>query len=170
VTPAPFLFGDASGERRMPPTSAREPRAFNDSTDRSSIENISWLTLVSGVERGATLVQVVIIARAIGITDNGVSVLIFGTVGLAASMTAMQMGFTATVFVARYRKRNRRKPPSSFRSSLDSAWRSRSCFCWCRYRSRNLLPTGYCKTPALGQPAVIAGCLLVAVSIVSVSE
>src|SRR5262249_56644502 len=72
VTPPGILFRDGSGDMPVPPIGAPEPRALDDSTDSGLIKNIAWLTLVSGVERGAALVQAVLIARAIGITDYGV--------------------------------------------------------------------------------------------------
>lgn len=49
------------------------------------------------------MVQTVLIARALGITEYGVYGLLFGTIGLVASVVGLQMGLTATVFVARYR-------------------------------------------------------------------
>ena len=72
-------------------------------TEKALLKNMSWLTLVSGVERVAAVLQTVLVARALGITDYGVYGLIFGTIGLAASITGLQLGLTATVFVARYR-------------------------------------------------------------------
>ena len=65
--------------------------------------------MVSGVERFAAVIQTVLVARALGITSYGVYGLIFGTVGLVASTAGMQMGLTATVFVARYRATEKAK-------------------------------------------------------------
>lgn len=78
-------------------------------TDRALLKNMSWLTLISGVERLAAVLQTILIARALGITDYGIYGLIFGTIGLTASVTGLQMGLTATVFVARYREMEKSK-------------------------------------------------------------
>lgn len=72
-------------------------------SQRTLLKNMSWLTLVSGIERVAAVLQTVLIARALGITDYGVYGLIFGTIGMTASVAGLQMGLTATVFLARYR-------------------------------------------------------------------
>jgi hypothetical protein len=43
------------------------------------------------------------------VTDYGVYGLLVGTVGLAASVAGLQMGLTATVFIARYRTHDKAK-------------------------------------------------------------
>lgn len=73
------------------------------------LKSMSWLTAVSGLERVFGLVQTVLLARALGITEYGVYGLIFGTIGLVASLAALQMGLTATVFVARYKEKEKEK-------------------------------------------------------------
>ena len=78
-------------------------------SSRGLLRNMSWLTLVSGVERVAGLLQTVLLARALGITNYGIYGLIFGTIGLVASLAAMQLATTATVFVARYRELEKEK-------------------------------------------------------------
>lgn len=70
---------------------------------------LSWMLIATALERIAGLVQSILVARALGITDYGVYGLVFSTVGLAASLAGMQMGLTATVFVARYRESDRAK-------------------------------------------------------------
>jgi O-antigen/teichoic acid export membrane protein len=50
------------------------------------------------------MIQTILIARALGITEYGVYGLLFGTIGLVASTAGLQMGLTATVFVARYKQ------------------------------------------------------------------
>jgi O-antigen/teichoic acid export membrane protein len=73
------------------------------------LKNISWLTFVAGVERIAALLQTILAARVLGITDYGVYGLLFGTIGLASSMAGLQMGLTATVFVSRFRETEKDK-------------------------------------------------------------
>lgn len=75
----------------------------------SLLKSMSWLTAVSGIERVFGLVQTVLLARALGITEYGVYGLVFGTIGLVASLAALQMGLTATVFVARYKENEKAK-------------------------------------------------------------
>ena len=70
---------------------------------------MSYFTLVAGAEQVASALQTVLIARALGITDYGVYGLIFGTIGLAASVASLQMGLTGTVFVSRYRETDKAK-------------------------------------------------------------
>tara|TARA_R110001599_G_C12274970_1_gene662059 strand:+ start:6340 stop:7662 length:1323 start_codon:yes stop_codon:yes gene_type:complete len=72
-------------------------------------QNVAWVTGLSGVERFAALLQTIIVARALGITEYGVYGLLFGTIGFTASITGMQMGLTATVFIARYKGVNKAK-------------------------------------------------------------
>ena len=66
--------------------------------------NALWYTGLTGFQRVAALVQTILIARALGITEYGIYGLLFGTIGLIASTAGLQMGLTATVFVARYKK------------------------------------------------------------------
>lgn len=66
--------------------------------------NVAWVAGLSGVERVAALLQTILIARALGITEYGIYGLLFGTIGFTASVTGMQMGLTATVFIARYKE------------------------------------------------------------------
>ena len=72
-------------------------------------KNVAWVTGLSSVERVAALLQTILIARALGITEYGVYGLLFGTIGFTASITGMQMGLTATVFIARYKETNKDK-------------------------------------------------------------
>ena len=66
--------------------------------------NALYLTGITGIERVAALIQTVLLARTLGITEYGIYGLLFGTVGLVSSVMGLQMGLTATVFVARYRE------------------------------------------------------------------
>lgn len=68
------------------------------------VRNAFYLTGITGVERVAGLAQTVLLARALGITEYGIYGLLFSTIGLVASVMGLQMGLTATVFVARYRQ------------------------------------------------------------------
>ena len=65
--------------------------------------NAAYLTGITGIERVAALVQTILLARALGISEYGVYGLLFSTIGFVASVMGLQMGLTATVFVARYR-------------------------------------------------------------------
>ena len=66
--------------------------------------NALWHTGLTGFQRVVAMVQAILIARTLGITEYGVYGLLFGTIGLVASTTGLQMGLTATVFVARYKQ------------------------------------------------------------------
>lgn len=65
--------------------------------------NAIWFTGLSAFERVLAVIQTVLISRALGITEYGVYGLLFGTIGFIASVAGLQMGLTATVFVAKYR-------------------------------------------------------------------
>lgn len=92
------------------PAFVKEPRAeFTRLRGSSFVQNVAWVTGLSGVERIAALIQTIIIARALGITEYGVYGLLFGTIGFTASIMGMQMGLTATVFIARYKETNKAK-------------------------------------------------------------
>jgi len=65
--------------------------------------NTVWYTALTGFERIIAVMQTILISRALGITEYGVYGLLFGTIGLVASVVGLQMGLTATVFVARYK-------------------------------------------------------------------
>jgi O-antigen/teichoic acid export membrane protein len=68
------------------------------------LHGLTWTILSSGLERIISLVQTVIVARILGIEDYGRYGLIFGTIGLVASIAGFQLGSTATAYVARYRQ------------------------------------------------------------------
>ena len=71
--------------------------------------NALWYTGLTGFQRVAAMIQTILIARALGITEYGIYGLLFGTIGLIASTAGLQMGLTATVFVARYKQDARAK-------------------------------------------------------------
>ena len=73
------------------------------------VQNSGWMAGLSVMERIAALLQTIIIARALGITEYGVYGFLFGTIGFTASVAGLQMGLTATVFVARYKATNKAK-------------------------------------------------------------
>jgi O-antigen/teichoic acid export membrane protein len=142
--------------------------AWIDSSDRALLRNMSWLTLVSGAERFGGAVQTVLVARAIGIAEYGVYGLMFGTIGLAASLAAIQMGLTATVFVARYRETDRAK--ASFVISFASRFSLAIAFLFLLValpfsRSIGLWLLG--TVDPAKTAVVVVGCIIVAVSIVS---
>jgi O-antigen/teichoic acid export membrane protein len=135
-------------------------------SERSLLKNMSWLTLISGVERVAAVLQTVLLARALGITEYGVYGLIFGTIGLAASIAGLQMGLTGTVFVARYR--NTEKSKARFviafvnRFSIAVAL----LFLLCAIPFAGPI-AGWLIGPSGSKMAIVAGCLLIAFSIIS---
>jgi len=65
--------------------------------------NTVWYTALTAFERVIAMAQTILISRGLGITEYGVYGLLFGTIGLVASVVGLQMGLTATVFVARYK-------------------------------------------------------------------
>jgi len=67
------------------------------------VQNTLWVTGLSAFERVLGVVQTLVISHALGITEYGVYGLLFGTIGFVASVIGLQMGLTATVFVARYK-------------------------------------------------------------------
>lgn len=127
--------------------------------------NMSWMTAISVVERLAGLLQTVLIARVLGITDYGVYGLIFGTIGLTASIAGLQMGFTATVFVARYRDADKDK--AAFVINLMKKFSFGIALLllvgtipFSPFLSEWLIGNNYSAWP------VLAGCILIALSII----
>lgn len=84
--------------------------------------NTLWLFAVSGIERITAVVQTVLIARVLGITEYGVYGLLFGTIGLVASIVGLQMGLTATVMVARHRETEKEKAAHAISHVSKYAW------------------------------------------------
>lgn len=76
---------------------------------KSFSRNTFWFTGVTVVERIAAVLQTVLLARILGITDYGIFGLLFGTIGLVASIAGLQLGLTATVFVSKYRDNEKEK-------------------------------------------------------------
>jgi len=68
------------------------------------LHGLTWTILSAGLERVIAVVQTVVIARILGIEDYGRYGLIFGTIGLVASIAGFQLGATATAYIARYRR------------------------------------------------------------------
>ena len=135
-------------------------------SETALLRNMSWLTLVSGAERMAAVLQTVLVARALGITDYGVYGLIFGTAGLAASVTGLQMGLTATVFVARYRDTEKGK--AAYVISFVNRFGIATAFCFLLCTLPFASPIAvWLIGPNGSVPAIIAGCLLAAFSVIS---
>lgn len=84
--------------------------------------NALWVTALSVTERAIAVVQTIIIARALGITDYGVYGLLFGTIGFVASILGLQMGLTATVYLARFRLTEKAKAAAVISLSTRFAW------------------------------------------------
>lgn len=132
----------------------------------SLLKNMSWLTLISGVERVAAVIQTILVARALGISDYGVYGLLFGTVGLVASVVGLQMGFTATVFVARYRDTEKSKAVFVMSFVTRFAFVIASLFLVGTLPFAGPIARGLVG-PAGSEIAIVAGCLLVAFSVIS---
>lgn len=73
------------------------------------VRNALWFTTLTAFDRVIAVVQTVLIARALGITEYGIYGLLFGTIGFVASVVGLQMGLTATVFVSKYRDSEKAK-------------------------------------------------------------
>jgi len=84
--------------------------------------NTLWVAALSVAERVIAVVQTIVIARALGITDYGVYGLLFGTIGFVASVLGLQMGLTATVYLARYRLTEKDKAAAVLSLSNRFAW------------------------------------------------
>lgn len=67
------------------------------------LHGLTWTILSAGLERVISLIQTVMVARILGIEDYGRYGLIFGTIGMVASIAGFQLGTTATAYIARYR-------------------------------------------------------------------
>ena len=84
--------------------------------------NTIWVTAVSAIERIFAVVQTVVIARLLGITEYGIYGLLFGTIGFVASVLGLQMGLTATVYVARYRAAEKSKAAAVMAITRRFGW------------------------------------------------
>lgn len=71
--------------------------------------NVIWVIGLSAAERAAGLIQTVLLARTLGITEYGIYGLLFGTIGFIGSVMGLQMGLTATVLIAKYRELEKAK-------------------------------------------------------------
>ena len=143
-----------------------ETLVFNCMSDKKLLKNMSWLTFISGIERLAAVLQTVLIARALGITEYGVYGLIFGTIGLTASVTGLQMGLTATVFVARYRDTEKSKAAFVIAFVNRFGLAVSLLFLLCTIPFASHITLWLVGSSGL-EMAVVAGCLLVAFSIIS---
>lgn len=129
-------------------------------------QNVVWFTALSGFERVIALVQTALISNGLGITEYGVYGLIFSTIGLVASNAGFQMGLTATVFVAKYREKEKAKAAGVIAVVSRFGWLS----------ALVILAVALPLTPTLTealvgasryQPAVVLGIIFVGVTVVS---
>lgn len=100
-------------------------RAFDriQSASRSKFgRDAAWLTSLTGFERVIAVVQAALVSRALGITEYGVFMLLFSTIGLVASSVALQMGLTGTVFVSKYRETEKAKAAAVISVVMKFAW------------------------------------------------
>ena len=130
------------------------------------LRSMSWLTIVFGIERVAGLVQTVLIARALGITDYGIYGLLFGTIGLVASLAALQMGMTATVFVARYKEHEKAKAAFVITFVRRFGFAMALGFLACTLPFARYIGD-WLVGPTTPVAAVIAGCVMVGASLIS---
>lgn len=71
--------------------------------------NATWFTLLSAAERLLAVIQTVVVARVLGITEYGVFGFLFGTIGFIGSVVGLQMGLTATVYISRYKAAEKKR-------------------------------------------------------------
>lgn len=84
--------------------------------------NAVWLTTLSAFERAMAMAQTVLVSRAFGITEYGIYVLLFSTIGLVASLVGLQMGLTATVYVSKFRDTDKSKTAAVISVVGQFAW------------------------------------------------
>ncbi len=135
---------------------------------RSSIfvRNAAWFTGISGVQRAAGLVQTILIARVLGITEYGAYGLLNVSIGFMASVMGLQMGLTATVFVARYRDNNKANAGAVIRHVMHFALAISAVFLVCTVPFADKLSAWLLKSDQYAI-ALLVGCLFVPASILS---
>lgn len=106
---------------------ARTLAAFRSSFGR----DVAWITVLSAAERTIAVVQTILIARVLGITEYGVYGFLFGTIGLVASILGLQMGLTATVFVARFRASEKSRAAAVISIARVFGWTTALAFVLC---------------------------------------
>jgi O-antigen/teichoic acid export membrane protein len=122
--------------------------------------------MISIVERAGAMLQTMILARLLGIADYGVYGLIFGTIGLTASLTGLQMGLTATVFLARFRESDKQKAAFVMDFTNRFGWGVSGLLLACTLpfcRPITSWLVGNATTPV----SIALACLLIAFSILS---
>lgn len=134
--------------------------------DSAFAKNAFYLTGITGIERVAGLVQTVLIARALGITEYGIYGLLFSTVGFVASVMGLQMGLTATVFVARYREHEKAKAGAVIRYVTRFVLIMSAVFLLASLPFA--APLSHWLLKSIGYTfALVVGCLFVAASLLS---
>jgi O-antigen/teichoic acid export membrane protein len=111
-------------------------------------------------------VQTVLVARAVGVTEYGVYGLLVGTVGLAASVAGLQMGLTATVFVARHRLHEKAKAAFAIRFAIRFALGVGAVLLFASLPCAELIARWLIGNPDAA-PAVAAACVLTVLALVS---
>jgi O-antigen/teichoic acid export membrane protein len=125
----------------------------------------SWVTSVSIVERVAALGQTIVVARILGVREYGVYGLLMGSIGLTASIAALQLGLTATVFISRYREFD--KPKAAFIVDFSTKLSLVIVVLFLvAVTPFNLFVSKWLFSDSAHGYAVIAGCFLVGLSIV----
>lgn len=130
------------------------------------VRNAFYLTSISGVERVAALVQTILIARALGINEYGIYGLLFSTIGYVSSVMGLQMGHTATVFVARYRTHEKAKAGAVIRYVMGFAWIAAAVFLVATLPFATPLSAWLLKSAGYTH-ALILGCLYLVASLLS---
>ena len=128
--------------------------------------SISWLTLASVLERAAALLQAVLVARALGVTEYGVYGLLVGTIGFAASIAGLQMGLTATVFIARHLTHEKAKATHAIRFANRFAAGVSVVFLLATLPFSERIAAWLLKTPDQSH-AVAAACVFTVLSVIS---
>lgn len=112
-----------AGERvRRPGVIDRLRERIQTAAQSNFSRNALWFTSLTGFERVMAVAQTVLISRAIGITEYGVYMLLFSTIGFVASSVALQMGLTGTVFVSKYRETEKAKAAAVISVVNRFAW------------------------------------------------
>lgn len=116
--------------------------------------NAGWFTALSAAERAIAVVQTILIARVLGITEYGVYGFLFGTIGFVASVLGLQMGLTATVYLSRFRATEKSRAAAVMSIVHTFGWTTAAAFVvatlpFSEAISRMLLGSGEFQVPLM---------------------
>jgi len=133
---------------------------------RTFDQNAIWFTGLTGAERVLAVLQTMLIANVLGQTEYGVYLFLFTTIGTVASVAALQMGLTATVFVSRYRETDKAKAAGVIATTERFGWFVALAFVALTAPFSQVLAERLLGSAEYGSSIVLAS-LLVAATIVS---